>query len=71
MSLAEQSYRKMIQRHVVASRDLAKSSRISPGDLVLKRTPAEHVITDLDQVYKKILKRDLQNNEPILPDDIE
>ena len=71
MSLAEQSYRKMIQRHVVASRDLTKYSRISPGDLVLKRTSAEQVITDLDQVYKKILKRDLQNNGPILPDDIE
>jgi N,N'-diacetyllegionaminate synthase len=71
MSLAEQSYRKMIQRHVVASRDLTKYSRISPGDLVLKRTSAEQVITDMDQVYKKILKRDLQKNEPILPDDIE
>ena len=71
MSLAEQSYRKMIQRHVVASRDLTKHSRISPGDLVLKRTSAEQVITDLDQVYKKRLKRDLQNNGTILPDDIE
>ena len=71
MSLAEQSYRKMIQRHVVASRDLTKYSRISPGDLVLKRTSAEQVMTDLGQVYKKILKRDLQNNGPILPDDIE
>src|SRR6266568_2455089 len=47
MSLAEQSYRKMIQRHVVASRDLTKYSRISPGDLVLKRTSAEQVMTDL------------------------
>lgn len=71
MSLAEQSYRKMIQRHVVASRDLTKYSRIAPGDLVLKRTSAEQVITDLDQVYEKILKRDLRNNGPILSDDIE
>jgi len=71
MSVAEQDYRKMIRRHVVTSRDVAKFSRISPGDLILKRTSAEHAITDMDQVYKKILKRDLQNNGPIFPDDIE
>ena len=71
MSEAEQGYRKMIRRHVVAGHDLPKDTRLSSADLVLKRTSAEHVITDLDQVYQKTLKRDLQNNAPISPDDIE
>lgn len=70
MSEAEKGYRKMIRRHVVVSRDITKNSRISPADLVLKRTSAEHVITDLGQAYQKTLKRDLQNNAPISPDDI-
>jgi N,N'-diacetyllegionaminate synthase len=70
MAEAEQAYRKMIRRHVVASRDLENGSKISPADLVLKRTSAEHVITDLALVYQKTLKRDLQTNAPISPSDI-
>lgn len=70
MAEAEQAYRKMIRRHVVVSRDLKSGSKISPDDLVLKRTSEEDVIMDLTLVYEKTLKRDLRQNAPILPSDI-
>lgn len=70
MAEAELAYRKMIRRHVVASRDLESGSDISAADLVLKRTSSEHVITDLASVYLKSLKRRIQKNTPISPVDI-
>lgn len=70
MAEAEQSYRKMIRRHVVTSRALDNGSKITPADLVLKRTSSEHIITDLASVYQKTLKRDLKQNMPISPADI-
>src|SRR3990167_1054649 len=70
MSEAEQAYRKMIRRHVVSNRALKNGTKISPEDVGLKRTPAEFVITDLSSVYQRILKRDIQQNSPILLADI-
>jgi sialic acid synthase SpsE len=70
MSEAEQGYRKMIRRHVVANQDISNGSRISPSDLVLKRTSSESFVTDLSSVYQKTLRRDVFKNTPILPDDI-
>ena len=70
MSDAEQAYRKMIRRHVVASRDIENNSRIAPTDLVLKRTSSIHAITDLASVYQKNTLRDLRANTPISPADI-
>ena len=71
MSESEEVYRKMIRRHVVASRNLHKGESISVADLVLKRTSAEHAITDLHEVYQKSLKRDVVANLPILLDDVD
>lgn len=71
MAEAEQGYRKMIRRHVVAGRDLENGSKITPADLVLKRTSSEHIITDLAAVYQKTLKRAVQQNAPISPADID
>ncbi|NHQ59253.1 NeuB family protein [Chlorobium sp. BLA1] len=70
MAEAEQAYRKMIRRHVVASRDLNQGATIVPADLVLKRTSSEQVVTDLTSVYQKTLNRDICINSPILPADI-
>lgn len=70
MSEAEQGYRKMIRRHVVARHDLAAGACLTPTDLVLKRSSAENVLTDLDLAYDKTLKRDLKQNSPIDPNDI-
>jgi N,N'-diacetyllegionaminate synthase len=71
MSQTEQGYRKMIRRHVVTSRDLPTGTRISPADLVLKRSSGEQVITDLELAYGKILNRTLSANSPLSPGDIE
>jgi N,N'-diacetyllegionaminate synthase len=71
MSDAEQGYRKMIRRHVVAGRELARGAKVSPSDLVLKRTSAAEVITDLASVYERKLRRDVSPNAPIVPADLE
>ena len=70
MSDAEESYRKMIRRHVVVRHDLASGACLTPTDLVLKRSSAEDVLTDLNLAYNKTLKRDLKQNSPIDPNDI-
>lgn len=70
MSDQEQGYRKMIRRHVVAGADLAQGSVISPADLVLKRTSAEQILTDLAPVYGKTLTRDVTKNAPLAAADI-
>lgn len=71
MSKAEKKYRKMIRRHAVSSRDLPKGTTITPSDLVLKRTSAEHVITDLTLAYQKKLNRDVKKNAPISSTDFD
>lgn len=70
MSESEQGYRKMIRRHVVTNRNLPADIYISPADLVLKRTSAEQVLTDLERIYGKKLKRALNANSPLSPGDI-
>jgi N,N'-diacetyllegionaminate synthase len=70
MSSSERGYRNLIRRHVVTSRDLSKNSMIVPTDVVLKRTAAEDVLTDLGSVYQKQLRADLRKNSPISPADI-
>jgi sialic acid synthase SpsE len=70
MSEAEQGYRKMIRRHVVIRHDMAAGMRLKPSDLVLKRSSAEDVLTDLELALDKKLKRDLKQNIPIKPQDI-
>jgi sialic acid synthase SpsE len=70
MTESEEGYRKMILRHVVASRNLSKSETISPEDVTLKRTSADSIITDLNQVYQKKLNRDIAANTAITLSDI-
>lgn len=71
MSEAEQGYRKMIRRHVVTGHAVVGGTRLSPTDLVLKRAGAERVITDLEAVYGKTLKRSLAANVAVAPSDID
>jgi len=70
MSGAENEYRKAIRRHVVARHDLAAGARLAPKDLVLKRSSADAVLTDLTLAYGKTLRRDLKKNTPITLKDI-
>lgn len=70
MSESERGYRKMIRRHVVARRNLDVGDEIFPSDLILKRTSADHAITDLSLVYQKIVKEAVNINSPVLPGNI-
>lgn len=65
MSESECGYRKMIRRHVVATRDIEVGAVVSPEDLVLKRTSAEHPLTDLSAVYQKLIKQPVDKNSPV------
>jgi N,N'-diacetyllegionaminate synthase len=71
MSDAEAGYRKMIRRHAITSRDLPAGTRLSPADLVLKRSSADPIITDIESAYGKTLKRALAANAPVQPADIQ
>jgi sialic acid synthase SpsE len=66
MTESEKDYRKMIRRHVVASRHLEKDSIISPEDIILKRTSESNVITDFNSAYNKKVNRSIKKNTAIL-----
>lgn len=70
MSEAEGSYRRTIRRHVVAARDLAAGTVLSPADVILKRTSAETPLTDLATVYGRELTRAVTANAPVLSSDL-
>jgi N,N'-diacetyllegionaminate synthase len=70
MSNAEAGYRKTIRRHVITSRDLPAGTRLAPADLVLKRSSADPVITNIESVYGKTLIRALPGNAPVQPADV-
>jgi len=70
MSESESSYRKVIRRHVVACRNLESGAVVMPSDLTLKRSSSEQVITNLSLVYHKTIKRRVQINTPVSPEDI-
>lgn len=69
MSTSEARYRQMIRRHVVSAGPLAKGTKLQPTDLVLKRSSAEFPITSLQDVYGKVLCRDVVTNSPLSIDD--
>lgn len=70
MSKSENDYRKNIKRHVVSARKLLKGSIIKPEDLILKRTGSSSFIENLDQVYNKIVLREIYSNQAINKDQI-
>jgi N,N'-diacetyllegionaminate synthase len=67
MSESEKAYRSQIRRHAVAAQYLEAGRIIKPTDIVLKRTSADQVITDLSLVYHKTTKQGIQKNSVILP----
>ena len=70
MSAAEQGYRAMIRRHVVAARELPAGTTLTPADLVLKRTSVAEAVTDLRVAYGVTLLRPLAQDSPLLSTDI-
>tara|TARA_B100001250_G_scaffold149451_1_gene128020 strand:+ start:18125 stop:19126 length:1002 start_codon:yes stop_codon:yes gene_type:complete len=65
MSDSEKKYRKVIRRHVVASKSLKQGDIIKNEDVILKRSASEDVIYDLNKVYGRKLKTDISKNSPI------
>jgi len=70
MSESELGYRTMIRRHVVASKNLAVGTELSSSDLVLKRTSEENSIHSLELAYGKRIQRQLNENAPVLENDL-
>lgn len=65
MSDSEKKYRKVIRRHVVASKSLKQGYIIKNEDVILKRSASKDVIYDLNKVYGRKLKTDISKNTPI------
>jgi len=70
MSASERGYRTTIRRHVVAARDLAAGTVLSPADVILKRTSADTPLTDVTAVYTRTLSRAVAANTPVLSGDL-
>lgn len=70
MSVAEQSYRVNIRRHVVASKNMEAGSVVLPTDLTLKRTSSKDAIYDLSNVYNKKVTRGVNKNKPLTLSDL-
>ena len=65
MSDSEKKYRKVIRRHVVASKSLEKGHIVKSEDVLLKRTSSRNIIYDLNKVYGKRLNADLNKNSAL------
>jgi sialic acid synthase SpsE len=68
MSKEELNYRKVVRRHVLASKNLEKGHILKGEDLILKRSPEKKAIKDISLVIgkklrKKILKDGIFTNE--------
>lgn len=71
MSKEEKVYRKAIRRHVISVRNLDIGHKISPQDVILKRSSAEVPITDISSVYNIKLKKAVSQNSPIILTDLD
>lgn len=70
MSESEKGYRKMIRRHVIATRDLGAGDVIAPEDVELKRSSATDPPTDINAVYGQKLARAITRGEALLEGDL-
>jgi len=70
MSSSEKKYRKFVQRHIIAIKDLKRGSIISKDDIKLGRSSNADAITDLRKVLGKKLLKDLKNNQALTKSDL-
>jgi N,N'-diacetyllegionaminate synthase len=63
MSSSEKKYRKFVQRHIIAIKDLKKGSIVSKADIKLGRSPNDAAITDIEKVLGKKLLKDFKKNQ--------
>tara|TARA_B100001057_G_scaffold500750_1_gene617568 strand:- start:7659 stop:8648 length:990 start_codon:yes stop_codon:yes gene_type:complete len=71
MSSSESSYRKMIRRDVVASKNIKKGVKINHSHLSLKRTSNQNALKNFDIIIGKKVLRNLKKNCSITKKDIE
>lgn len=67
---AEEDYRRMTRKHVVALRTVTKGSTLAAGDVALKRAPTDAAPSDLESVLGRKARRDLAPHEAILDQDV-
>jgi N,N'-diacetyllegionaminate synthase len=71
MSSSEKRYRKFVQRHIVAIKDLKKGNSITIGDIKLSRTSNDTAITDMNKVLGKKLLRDFKKDQSFSNHDLD
>lgn len=70
MSEQESDYRKMVRRHVVASRTIPPGKKISAEDVLLKRSDIDQPLTNILAVYGKEAVREIDANSAITLTDL-
>ena len=68
---AEKSYRRAVERHVVAANDLCVGQIIAESDVCLKRTATTKPITELQFVIGKTLMQNMKADSPFTSDSFE
>ncbi|MSQ69840.1 MAG: NeuB family protein [Betaproteobacteria bacterium] len=67
MHETERAYRGKTRKHVVAARDIEAGTRISAGDIALKRTASRVYLEEADDVIGRTLNHAIKRDEAITP----
>jgi N,N'-diacetyllegionaminate synthase len=70
MSSSEKKYRKFVQRHIIAIKDLKRGSVITKADIKLGRSPNDAAITDIKKALGKKLLKDFKKNQAFSESDL-
>ena len=66
----EAVYRKTIQKHIVAARDLPAKTQISETDIVMKRTAEDYPFQERGDIIGAVLAKDFKKDEVIRTENI-
>lgn len=70
LSAAEKRYRAGTKKHVVAARDLPSRSKISPADIVMKRTTEEYQFQEIEDIVGRTLIKPVPTDRVIKFEDL-
>jgi N,N'-diacetyllegionaminate synthase len=68
MHESEMAYRRMVRKHVVATRALPAGTVLAPADLALKRSATENALDDIASAYGKRLLKAIAQDEAVTAD---
>lgn len=71
MSSSEKRYRKFVQRHIVAIKDLKKGDSVAKSDVKLSRTSNDTAITDINKVLGRKLSKDFEKGQSFSESDLD